>query len=192
MNRSYVVALEGIPGSGKTTLREEVCVSGFSIDRVEQILPGDPDTDVDLGVDQIVESDRLKTARVAAGIFDIVVLDRYYLSTLAYQYAYDIVSGQDTYSKLAVEYEQYLRTGELIVPDITFYIDTPLKESYQRKSRVSGNAMWVNGRFLELNRKYYKDQKGLYFIDGKRNFADIKSEIEDVIKEGVFNERSGY
>lgn len=190
MIKSYVVALEGIPGSGKTTLRKTIGVDGFSIDRVEQILPGDPDTDTNLGLDQIIESDRLKTSRAMAGRYDIVLLDRYYLSTLAYQFSYDIVSGSSTHKELAEKYKQYLDSGKLMVPDVTFYIDTPLKESYLRKSRLSGDEMWVNDRFLELNRTYYSNQEGLHTIDGRRSLAEIQLEIESVIKKGVTDERS--
>lgn len=191
MAKSYVVALEGIPGSGKTTLRKTISVDGFSIDRVVQILPGDPDTDTDLGLNQIIESDKLKTLRAMARRYDIVILDRYYLSTLAYQFSYDIVSNSNTYKRLAEKYEQYLADGKLMAPDITFYIDTLLRESYLRKNRLSGDEMWVNDRFLELNRMYYSNQEGLYTIDGRRSLTGIQLEIERVIKKGVSNERSG-
>lgn len=179
------MALEGIPGSGKTTLRETVHIAGFSIDRVEQILPGDPDTDDDLSLEQITESDKLKTARATAGTHDIVLLDRYYLSTLAYQISYDEINNVDTYRGLAAKYEEYLKYGELINPDITFYIDTPLEASYRRKNRLSGDKMWVNDRFLELNREYYSIQRGLYTIDGNRSLEDIKCEIENAIIERI-------
>lgn len=78
-----------------------------------------------------------------------------------------------------------------MAPDITFYVDTPLRESYLRKNRLSGDEMWVNDRFLELNRMYYSNQEGLYTIDGRRSLTGIQLEIESVIKKGVSNERSG-
>lgn len=185
MRKPYVVALEGIPGSGKTTLRKCLNVSQYTIDRVEQILPGDPDSDKDISLDKIIESDLLKTGRANSQNFDIVILDRYYLSTLAYQYAYDVIKKNDTYGPLASIYSEYLKSGKLIRPNITFHIDTPLKESFIRKNRLSGDEMWVTNEFLELNRKYYKEQSDSYAIDGTRPLGDIKLEIEQLIREGI-------
>jgi thymidylate kinase len=185
MRRAYVVALEGIPGSGKTTLRRSLRVDGYSIDRVEQILPGDPQSDHDISIDQIIESDILKTLRATSDNFDIVLLDRYYLSTLAYQYSYDIVTGLSTYESLAARYKQYLKGGQLVIPDLTIHIDTPLEESYRRKNRLSGDEMWVNGEFLDLNRKYYSQQKNLYIIDGTKALDTIRLDIEQQIKAGI-------
>lgn len=185
MTRPYVVALEGIPGSGKTTLRSIIEVDDLSIDRVEQILPGDPEDDYDLGLDKIIQSDLLKTKRTASGEHRIVVLDRYYLSTLAYQFSYDSMNKTNTYGNLKKLYDDYLENGELVTPDVTFYIDTPVEESYARKNRVPGGSIWEDKIFLGLNQVYYRNQEGFYIIDGSKGLGEIQHIIEDVIRKGV-------
>jgi thymidylate kinase len=93
MNKPLVIALEGIPGSGKTTLKNTINLNDLRVERVEQILPDDPQSDDGLGLKEVMISDFLKTNRVINNKADVVILDRYYLSTLAYQASFDKIYG---------------------------------------------------------------------------------------------------
>lgn len=182
VNSPFVVALEGIPGSGKTTLRRTLFgVSNYNIDRVEQILPDDPDSDDDLTVEDIIQSDFLKTIRAKDKEYDIVILDRYYISTLVYQESFDQIYGKNTFNSLSLRYQQALQEGILIKPDLTIYIDTPLTLSFARKKRESSDELWVNERFLTLNRELYKNYHDFHCIDGSKDIDDIRLYIENEI-----------
>lgn len=181
-NKPFVVALEGIPGSGKTSLRRTLFdASNYCVDRVEQILPDDPDSDDDLTVEDIIQSDFLKTRRAKDQKYDIVILDRYYISTLVYQESFDQVHGKKTFNELSLRYKKALHDGDLIVPDLTIYIDTPLDFSFARKNRESSDELWVNKKFLTLNRELYKNYDDFHYIDGTREFDDIRLYIENEI-----------
>jgi len=82
-------------------------------------------------------------------------------------------------------YDGYLESKKLIIPDITFYIDTPVGESYLRKNRTPGDGIWADKRFLELNQVYYRNQESLYIVDGSKDLSEIHCEVEDVIREGT-------
>lgn len=185
--RPYILALEGIPGSGKTTLRQVLFGDRYTVERVEQILPGDPDSDTDITVDGIIRSDFMKTERAFNSLCDIVVFDRYYLSTLVYQESYDVINGTNTLAPLAELYDGALQDGRLIVPDVTIYIDTSLQDSFTRKQRQSGDELWVNEQFLRLNREIYNSKPGLYVIDGTNSFNSIKLEIEQLVERSLKN-----
>lgn len=191
MKKPFVVALEGIPGSGKTTLRKALFTDKHTVERVEQILPDDQDSDIDITVEGIIASDFLKTERAINSVCDIVVFDRYYLSTLVYQESYDKIHNTHTVKPLTELYEVALADGRLLEPDITVYIDTPLRESFSRKQRQSGDELWVNEQFLQLNREIYSTQVGLYIIDGRNGLNDIKLEIEELVERGLKNGRQG-
>ncbi len=187
MKKPFVIALEGIPGSGKTTLRKTLFTDKYAVERVEQILPDDPDSDVGITVKGIIKSDFLKTERAIYSSCDIVLFDRYYLSTLVYQESYDTMYNTNTLKPLAKLYEVALGDGRLLEPNITVYIDTPLRESFYRKQRQSGDELWVNEQFLQLNREIYSTHAGLYIIDGRNGLDDIKLEIEEIVERGLKN-----
>jgi len=181
MTKPFIVALEGIPGSGKTTLKDTLIVPGATIERVEQILPNDPQSHIGLTLESIITSDYLKTERATQTKADIVIFDRYYLSTLAYQSAYDRLNNADTLAALSTEYNSARINGRLIEPDLTIYINTPLEQSFLRKQRVSGDRLWINERFLEYTCEYYRAIPKLYTIDGRGTLENIKHEIEEKI-----------
>ncbi|HEX7483688.1 MAG TPA: hypothetical protein VF281_00900 [Candidatus Saccharimonadales bacterium] len=181
-NSPFVVALEGIPGSGKTSLRRTLFSTfNYSVDRVEQILPDDPDSDDDLTMEDIIQSDFLKTRRAKDDSYDIVILDRYYISTLVYQESFDQVYSKKTFNELSLRYKKALHEGDLIVPDLTIYIDTPLNLSFARKNRKSSDELWVNEKFLTLNRELYRKYNDFHYIDGTRKLDDIRLYIENEI-----------
>jgi thymidylate kinase len=180
-NRPFIVAFEGLPGSGKTTLKNTLFAGRKDIERIDQILPGDPQDDTALTLDDIQRSDYLKTQKIMRSTSSIVLLDRYYHSTLAYQYTYDKRMEASTFENLEKEYSNALRRSELIQPSVSFYIDTPIEESYKRKKRQPGNELWVDPHFLKYTHKYYKDRTEFHTINGAKSFEDVVLEIETYI-----------
>lgn len=183
--RPYVVTFEGLPGSGKTTLKNTLFPDRNDIDRIDQILPGDPQDDTSLTLDDIKRSDYLKTDRILRSASAVVLLDRYYHSTQAYQYAYDKLTGAQTFEALKEEYSIARSRGKLIEPDVTFYIDTPLQESYGRKNRLPGKELWLDPDFLKHTHKYYANFVDFHLIDGSKSFQEVASEIGGYISKNA-------
>lgn len=183
---SFVLAIEGLPGSGKTTLKSELSFGDLVVDRVEQILPDDPDRDEHLTLQDIYHSDTLKTLRATNNESDIVILDRYYLSTLSYQYAHDKTFGTKNYPDSVAWYTKALADGSIIEPDITIYIDTPLAQSYLRKGRTPNSDIWTNESFLRATEEFYKSQRGIILVDGSLEYNKVKQAITNIV-EGILN-----
>ena len=177
------IALEGLPGSGKTSLKNDLNFAPWTCDRVEQILPGDPDDDTDLTFRDIFQSDLLKSKRSQEANTDIVIYDRYYLSTLAYQYAHDKRFGTDYFASADAQYQAAIDDGRLRIPDITFYIITPLALSYERKERLRNQDIWTDEMFLAYTKEFYDAQEGLVAINGSMSYNDVKNTIETIVAE---------
>lgn len=101
-----VVVLEGNPGTGKTTIKDNLKFDGVIIERIDQILPDNPDSDDQLVSADIVASDLLKSSKITKTKGKIIIMDRYIHSTLAYRYAYDRLYDTSTYSKLDHTYHR--------------------------------------------------------------------------------------
>ena len=180
---SFVIVFEGLPGSGKTTLKNDLMFGQLIVDRVEQILPDNPDNDEELTLDDIFRSDTLKTERIINRKGDIVLLDRYYLSTLAYQYAHDKVFGSNNYNISREWYDSALQSGLIVQPDLTVYIDTPLEASYKRKNRMPNTSEWTNQAFLLAMKEFYDTQNETVVVDGSLTYNEVKNTIITIVKE---------
>ena len=184
MNSSkIIVALEGIPGAGKTTIMEKLRHSYRTFDGIDQILPKNlPNESITLS--KILESDLLKTSSIKESPALVVILDRYYQSTLAYHWAYDKVYSDKKYNTVQSWKQKKLEAGALIVPDYTFFIDISPAMSGQRKNRKiinHGSNEWVRDDFLYQMRRYYMN---LITHDKNENciLIDGRGTIEEVIR----------
>lgn len=112
---------------------------------------------------------------------DIVICDRYAHSTFAYQ-------GYGKGLKLTDIYHLNYFMTDGIMPDITFYIDIPVKTSMERKSKTK-----EQNRLDEMDKSFYDRVKKGYLemsemndfgrivvIDGTVSIAEI---VEDIILE---------
>ncbi|MFN3135058.1 MAG: dTMP kinase [Candidatus Kryptonium sp.] len=113
----------------------------------------------------------------------IVVCDRFYDSTLAYQ----------GYGR-GIEIEKIKIVNELasggLAPDLTFLIDIPVDEIYKRKKEKYGNfdRMESSGiEFYERVRRGYleiaKASDRFFIIDGKKKIDEISDQIWAIVSE---------
>ena len=63
-NNAFVIVLEGNPGAGKTTLKNGLMFDEMTVERVDQIIPGNPDSDKKLVLADIIASDLLKSSKI--------------------------------------------------------------------------------------------------------------------------------
>ena len=136
--RGLFIVLEGIDGSGKTTLRDGICDSlkGMGFDAVPTAEPTDGrlgsilrngGTDNPLAEALLFVADRACHTDEIKGLIErgvSVVCDRYYASTLAYQSA---GSGGPDYDLLVT-----LNELATIEPDITFLLDIDPEKGMSR------------------------------------------------------------
>lgn len=185
-NNAFVVVLEGNPGAGKTTLKNGLMFDDTTVERVDQIIPGNPGSDEELVLADIIASDLLKSSKIQKAKNKIIIMDRYIHSTLAYQYAYDRLNGTSDYDKLHTVYRSLRNTGCLVESDLTVYIDVPPELSVSRKGRSDNESNWTNKDFLNYMRSYYKGCSAVnYTIDGTLDYQVIYNELVNSIEKGI-------
>jgi dTMP kinase len=114
---------------------------------------------------------------------NIVILDRYKYSTMAFQ------------SAQGIDLDQLIQMHkDMLVPDITFIIDTPAKTAIERQEKnskrekdhkVEGKIYFQERvRNIYLNLKKYLPNEKIIIIDGTKSpenvFKDILSEMPQV------------
>ena len=187
--KPLIIALEVIPGAGKTTIMQSLRSKYDEIHGVDQILPHDlPDEDITLAT--VLKSDQLKTKAIMQSSTKIVVLDRYYQSTAAYHWAYDKIYSEQTFPAIETWKNKCLQNGDLIVPDYTFFIDIKPRLSTNRKNRILvtyGSNTWARKDFLASMREYYLDlvhnpAENCTLVDGCATIEQIVAVILSTIK----------
>ena len=88
---------------------------------------------------------------------NISILDRYYVSTLAFYWASDKIHGTKLYVKAFDWYAASIRSEQLVSPFVTFYIQVDQAASISRKGRVANSSdnIWTNATFLHYFDAYY-------------------------------------
>ncbi|MDR1032416.1 MAG: hypothetical protein LBL84_00170 [Candidatus Nomurabacteria bacterium] len=155
-HRIYV--LEGLPGSGKSTTIQTL-KNSYGLQTIDQILPHEPKNDQSMSPEFYFKSDELKTTRAIDNGYSPTIIDRYYVSTLAFYWASDRVFGTNNYKTVFSWYEDAMRHGKLLMPFSTFYIDIDVALSSHHKKRVltrSSTDAWTNSAFVASLKKYYE------------------------------------
>jgi glycosyltransferase involved in cell wall biosynthesis/thymidylate kinase len=156
-----IIAIEGMPGAGKTTFIEHYIrnKTASSLPQLqiynEDILAND-----DLETSKyFLKMEESKTRRISELCRDNkeILLDRTYITTLAYCYSRAKVTGRPE------EYQSLLNLYNKIMCTITFpthlvYLDTSINESIRRrKASIHDDryANWFNPQFLEYLKEFY-------------------------------------
>lgn len=181
-----VVALEGLPGAGKSTivrsLRREPGVT-----TVPQILPRTPSTRKYF--DFYSRSDALKTQRIVSVRSPIVVLDRYYPSTLSYYWARDARYHVREFPRAYRWYRSSLRQRRLLRPDSIVILDTQVEDSRKRcRGRHRADDPWTDPEFLRLVRRFYRSilprlepRMDIRVISTRQPLERVQEEVEELL-----------
>lgn len=152
-----VYVLEGLPGSGKTSIANRL-TARKNLLVLPQILPKEPKFDQTMPINFYLKSEELKTQKIEAAYKQNYILDRYYVSTMAFYWARDELKGTKEYLKVFNWYKKSMENGKIVKPFVTFLIKTPIGESLKRKNRRPSNDLknlWLNKKFLALVNDYY-------------------------------------
>ena len=190
LSRSFV--LEGLPGGGKTTLLERLSTRK-NIHTIQQILPNEPLKDQDVDMHFYFNSEQLKAREIETSPRETCLLDRYYVSTLAFYWAYDKINDTNAYDEVYKWYENALATRLLWQPFAVFYIEVDLQQSITRKGRLGMDAatnIWSNKLFLKHFDQYYRyfyteiePRTNVYHISGSLSLDEIEARILGVMNE---------
>lgn len=191
--RGLFIVLEGIDGSGKTTLRDGICNS-LKSNGFDAIPTAEPTNESigrflrDGGTDNQLAEALLFVADRACHTDDIkeklekgisVVCDRYYASTLAYQSA---GSGGPDYDLLVT-----LNELATIEPDVTFLLDIDPEKGMSRvDDRGEERSKFEKLEFQKRVRAKYleiAEEKGFIILDATLSKETLLSQAMEHIME---------
>ncbi|MFH1454997.1 MAG: glycosyltransferase [bacterium] len=170
-NLEKIVALEGMPGAGKTTF-----IKNYADNEKKLFIP-----QLQIKDEKILDKDNFETSKQFLIIeknktdfinkidkkYSEIILDRTFITTLAYCYARSKVNNTPK------EYELLLEVYEKVKHTITFpthliYLDVSIKESLKRRGVYSKSIKyknWFDPIFLGYFKKFYRTElKKFLFI----------------------------
>jgi len=190
VERGFLIVIEGIDGAGKSTQAEILMSSlrerGFDVvyfsepsgsrwGREIKRKARDPDSITPAEELELFQKDRKENVEMnlkpALGRNKIVVLDRYYFSTIAYQGA----KGIDE------ERIKRMNEGFAVEPDLVFILDIDPREGLDRiKNRRKKDRLFERADYLARVRQIFRGFKGKKFIhiDARMPKEEISARIE--------------
>jgi len=190
VERGFLIVIEGIDGAGKSTQAEILMSSlrerGFDVvyfsepsgsrwGREIKRKARDPDSITPAEELELFQKDRKENVEMnlkpALGRNKIVVLDRYYFSTIAYQGA------------KGIDEERIKRMNEefAVEPDLVFILDIDPREGLDRiKNRRKKDRLFERADYLARVRQIFRGFKGKKFIhiDARMPKEEISARIE--------------
>jgi len=206
MKRSFFITIEGLEGSGKTSiinfLKKIIKKKGYSFkiyrepgstpvgEKIRDILLDKKNKKLSFHTElllylaartQLIE-EKLKKDLTH---YDFVICDRFFDSTLVYQ---GIGLGLGKVAKSAVE---IFSLG--ISPNLTLLIDSPAKRALARiknKDRIESRPLSFHNKlrdgYLKLAKKYPRRIK---VIDGRGSIESIFKQAEQILDKSVFSKK---
>lgn len=186
-----LIVIEGIDGAGKST-QARLLYDALRAQKIEAILSREPtDSEYGLKIRALAEQGRellrpgeeyrlfIKDRQVhvatviepALNAGKVVILDRYYFSTIAYQGALGIDP-----ERIKAENEAFCPS-----PDLVFLIDVPIKTGIDRieNHRQEVPNLFEKAHYLEKVARIFAtmDAEGIVRIDGRGTLDEIQAHI---------------
>ncbi|MBN2200920.1 dTMP kinase [bacterium] len=196
-----MLVIEGIDGTGKTTLAarlaERIRRTGRSVALLREPTDGPygrrirslakegrqdilPEEELELFIQDRIQNCR-ENIQPALERGECVVLDRYYLSTVAYQGA------------LGLDPQMILERNEkiAIIPDLVLLLDTPVQDGLSRiaASRPAGPDLFENRLYLERVRSIFLGIKRPFIrvLDATRDRDSVFRSAWAVVRQNLEN-----
>lgn len=192
MMKKQLYVFEGYSGAGKSTSIMELVKNNSIIDginiKMSQVLGQVATSNY---VDYTNSAyylllEELKTALFNDSHKKYVVMERYFLSSLAHGYAMSkLLNNDDYYDKIYSWYKHNL-DHTIREPDAYVYFDLPLDVAmnriYQRNETVV-NSVWIQEDYLKLCEEYkhcYFKEQGckVYYIDAEQTKEQVIEELQ--------------
>lgn len=180
-----IIALEGMPGAGKTTFINQytnneniIFVPQLQIE--EKILSKD---NVETSK-QFLFAEQKKTEQILAlgKQYSEIVIDRTFFTTLAYCYARSKVNNtQEEYISLLRVYEGIKHT--IIFPTHVIFLDVSIEESIKRRLSYSEDIRyknWFDPVFLGYLKEFYNTELKKFFPEVLSHIDTNDLKVEDV------------
>lgn len=192
LKKGVLIVFEGIDGAGKTTQAEILLTKlkkkGFdvvyfqepsrgkwgSIIKEKALLPDSLTPEEELELFQRDRKENVKRNLKPALKKKVVILDRYYFSTVAYQGA----KGIDP------EWIKSSNEKFAIKPDLVFILDIEAKKGLKRiEDRKRKDKLFEREEYLVKVREIFKGFKGenIFHIDGTRPEEEVSRKIEKIV-----------
>lgn len=193
VQEGILIVLEGIDGAGKSTqaeiLMNRLQERGYDVAYFREPSEGkwgqeikkkaahpdslSPEEELDLFLKDRKENVE-KNLRPALEKKKIVILDRYYFSTIAYQGA------------KGIDQERIRRVNEefVVEPDLVFFLDVDPREGLDRiKNRKKKDRLFEQAEYLVKVREIFRSFRGERFIhiDASKPKKEISAEIEKIV-----------
>lgn len=161
MSKNKVVYIEGLPGSGKSTLIERLSLRFPDLHTIGEYIDTTNSVDALNDGDETFfvrnDENKYKTARLKAGL---CIVDRGHLSTILYNKAYEKIKGQ-----LPVDvdrwYSDKILAGNML-PDAYIHLDTVPATSLARRAKSDWDNMWDYEEALEFASIGYREYMAKY------------------------------
>ena len=199
MKKGFLIVFEGIDGSGKSTqvqLLQKILI-GKGLDvavfrepsqslwgkkiKEKAALPDSlsPEEELELFVKDRMDNVQ-KNLRPSLKKNKIVLLDRYYFSTMAYQGA------------KGIDVERIRRINEqfAILPDLVFILDVEAEKGFNRiQDRKSKDLLFERQDFLVEVRKIFRSFQGenIFHIDSANTPEKISDQIAAIVLNNINN-----
>jgi dTMP kinase len=210
MNKGFFIALEGIDGSGKTTLRESLARwlkiktgrdviigwepkhedQGIWAKKIRHVLKGKIEAPSDpLEFQRLYIFDRAENVHftinpeLAKG--NIVLYDRYLLSTLAYGMLSDISAES------LIDLHHKVIGAEMTWPHVHIVLDLDPSVALSRKSgqyekpeffEKTESLKKIRNAYLELARRKWIPQLPIFIVDADQPMEDVQAEIQAILE----------
>lgn len=192
VRKGFLIVIEGIDGAGKSTqaeiLMKRLREKGFDVvyfrepsqsrwGREIKKKASDPESltpeeELDLFIKDRKDNVK-KNLKPALEEKKVIILDRYYFSTIAYQGA------------KGIDRERIWRTNEefAVKPDLVFILDVDPREGLDRiKNRKRKDALFERAEYLAKVREIFRSFRGEEFIhiDASKPENEVSAEIGEI------------
>jgi len=191
-----IIAFEGMPGAGKTTMID-IITKGSALPRCVNM----PQLEISRRIDNLrddlvtskfyLDAERQKSAEIDNFFkkYDYILLDRTFLTTLAYCYARSKVENKkNQYRELLSYFDWIEKNNFLIIPDHVICLYLSIEESISRRvgfSKVKKYHYWFDSKFLYYFLEFYNKKNMAKFKIPKITFINVTKLSVDLLTERV-------